>query len=84
LTSQDIEEQKNFCSYLTIILDSIIYWQAKEISKVINECKPENSDIGLSLIEHVSPIGWDNVIVKYMQILQSTPNALNTASTGSE
>ena len=42
---------------------SIIYWQAKEINRVIQECNPEAAGIDLSLLEHVSPIGWDNIIL---------------------
>jgi hypothetical protein len=41
----------------------IIYWQAKEISRVILECDPEGVGIDLSLLEHISPIGWDNVLL---------------------
>ena len=41
----------------------IIYWQAKEINRVILEYDPEGAGIDLSLLEHVSPIGWDNVIL---------------------
>jgi len=63
LTSRDIEEQKNSCSCLTIILASIIYWQIKEINRVINEYKPGEAGIDLALLEHVSPIAWNNVIL---------------------
>lgn len=39
------------------------YWQAKEINRVLNECDPQGSGINLSLLEHISPIEWDNVIL---------------------
>ena len=42
---------------------SIIYWQAKEINRVIQECDPAGVGIDLSLLEHVSPIGWENIIL---------------------
>ena len=35
----------------------IIYWQAKEISRVIQDCDPQEANINLNLLEHVSPIG---------------------------
>ena len=42
----------------------IIYWQAKEINRVILEADPEKNDIDLSfLLEHISPVTWDNVIL---------------------
>ncbi len=42
---------------------SIIYWQAKEISRVIQERDPQADGVDISLLEHVSPIGWENVIL---------------------
>ena len=53
----------NSCSCLTLILACIIYWQAKEISRVISQYRPEENDIDVSLLEHVSPIEWDNVVL---------------------
>jgi hypothetical protein len=41
----------------------IIYWQAKEIGRVILEGDPEAAGVDLSLLEHISPIGWENVIL---------------------
>ncbi len=63
LNSRDLQGQRNSCSCLTLILASIIYWQAKEINRVVIECDPEGNNIDLSLIEHISPITWDNVIL---------------------
>ena len=42
---------------------SVQYWQAKEIGRVISECNPEIEGIDISLLEHVSPIEWDNVLL---------------------
>ena len=57
-----------YASCMTLILASIIYWQAKEINRVVLECDPEGAGVDLSLIQHISPITWDNVILygKYM------------------
>jgi len=57
-------EDINSSSNLTIlIIAAIIYWQAKEISNVIKEHDPEAEGIDLSLLAHVSPIEWTNVIL---------------------
>ena len=53
----------NSRSCLTLILACVIYWQAKEISRVVRWCRPEEEKIDVTLLEHVSPIEWDNVIL---------------------
>src|SRR5258708_1716249 len=59
----------NTCSCLNLILACIVYWQACEISRVLRECDPLASGIALSLLEHVSPIEWDNVVLYGQYIL---------------
>ena len=63
ISARDLQEQKNTCSCLTVIMACIIYWQSKEIGRVIDECDPESSGINLSMIEHISPIEWENIIL---------------------
>jgi len=63
ITARDLQGQKNSCSCLTLIMACIIYWQAKEINRVLNECNPELAGVDVSLLEHISPIGWENVIL---------------------
>ena len=63
ISKRDWQEQRNSCNSLTLILASIIYWQAKEIHRVLNECNPEENGVDVSLIKHISPITWDNVIL---------------------
>jgi hypothetical protein len=41
---------------------AIIYWQAKEISRIVKEYNPKEG-IDLSLLAHISPIEWSNVIL---------------------
>ena len=41
----------------------IIYWQAKEISRVIQESDGGENGIDFNLLEHLSPIGWENIIL---------------------
>ena len=43
---------------------SIIYWQVKEIHRIILEGNPEEAGVDLSLLEHISPVGWDNVLLQ--------------------
>jgi hypothetical protein len=44
-------------------MSCIIYWQSKEITRVIKECNPELENINLAMIEHISPIEWENIIL---------------------
>ena len=53
----------NTCSCLTLILACIIYWQAKEIERVMDDCDPQSEGIDVRLLEHVSPIEWENVLL---------------------
>lgn len=41
----------NSCSCLHLIVACIVYWQAKEIARVVNECDPEGNGIDVSLLE---------------------------------
>ena len=65
INARELHEQMKSCSCLTLILACVIYWQAKEISRVVRRCKPEvdQDKLDLALLEHVSPIEWDNVIL---------------------
>ena len=63
ISARDLQEQKNTCSCLNLIMACIIYWQSKEIARVIEECDPNSAGINLSMIEHISPIEWGNVIL---------------------
>jgi TnpA family transposase len=63
MNTRDFQEQRNSCSCLTLILACIIYWQAKEFNRIILDCDPDGNNINLKLIEHISPITWNNVIL---------------------
>jgi TnpA family transposase len=63
LTARDLHALKNTSSCLTLIMACIIYWQAKEINRVLLEGALETATIDLSLLEHISPIGWENVLL---------------------
>src|SRR4030065_2071243 len=57
---EDINSSGN-CT--TLIMAAIIYWQAKEISRIIKEHNPEEAGIDIMLLAHISPIAWSNVIL---------------------
>lgn len=63
ISVRDLHEQKNTCSCLTLILASIIYWQATEIKRVIDQYGSELDQKCLAMLAHISPIGWDNIIL---------------------
>jgi TnpA family transposase len=63
LKGRSLEEVNSSGNCTTLIMAAIIYWQAREISKVIQEHDPEEAGIDVSLLAHVSPIGWSNVII---------------------
>ena len=69
INARELHEQMNSCSCLTLILACVIYWQAKEISRVVRWCKPEEDKIDVALLEHISPIEWDNVILYGQYVL---------------
>ena len=60
---RDFVELMKTCSCLNLILACIVYWQAKEIERIITECNPKESGIDISLLEHISPIEWENVVL---------------------
>src|SRR5208283_1275803 len=69
INARELHEQMNSCSCLTLLLACVIYWQAKEISRVLKMGIPEGEDIDISLLEHVSPIEWENVILYGQYVL---------------
>ena len=69
INARELWEQMNTCSCLNLILACIVYWQACEISRVLSECDPIANGIDLSLLEHISPIEWDNVVLYGQYIL---------------
>lgn len=59
---RDFRRQMSSASTLLLILSSIIYWQIREIERIIEEADEEElAGLHLDLLSHVSPIGWENV-----------------------
>ena len=69
INARELWEQMNTCSCLTLILACIVYWQAREISRVLSQCDPIANGMDLSMLEHVSPIEWDNIVMYGQYIL---------------
>jgi TnpA family transposase len=63
ITARDDRTQNLVCSCLTMIMACIVYWQAKELMRVISEHDPEKEGHSLKLLEHISPLGWGNIIL---------------------
>lgn len=63
LKGKTLEEITSSGNCTTLIMAAIIYWQANEISRIVKEHNPEEAGIDLSLLAHISPIEWSNVIL---------------------
>ena len=63
INAREVHGQMNSCSCLVLILASIIYWQAREITRVVRQCNPKDEGIDPQLLQHVSPIEWENVVL---------------------
>ncbi len=48
---------------MLLILTSIIYWQIREIDRILGEGGAEAEGIDLALLSHISPIAWDNIVL---------------------
>jgi TnpA family transposase len=63
LKGRGLEDVNSSGNCTTLIMAAIIYWQAKEMGRVIREHDPEEAGVDLDLLRHTSPIGWSNVII---------------------
>jgi TnpA family transposase len=69
INARELQDQMNSCTCLALIVACIVYWQAKEIARDVNDCDPEGNGIDVSLREHVSPIEWNNVVLYGLYVL---------------
>ena len=60
ISAREVYDQMNTCSCLTLILACIVYWQAREISRL---AAAPDFPFDPDLLRHVSPIEWKNVIL---------------------
>ena len=63
LDQRDFERQTGAASCLLLILAAIIHWQIREIDRVLSEAGSDADDLNFELLSHISPIGWDNVLL---------------------
>ncbi len=63
ISARDLQEQMNTCSCLTLILACIIYWQAREIERVITDEDAAADGIDAAMLEFIIPIEWENVLL---------------------
>ena len=40
-----------------------IYWQAKELNRIILESEPVKAGVDLDLLGHIKPLGWENEVL---------------------
>ena len=63
VNARDLDAQRNTCSSLTIIAGNIIYWQSKEIDRVISKYGHKLDLACLAMLVHISPISWGNILL---------------------
>ena len=60
ISAREVDDQMNACSCLTLILACIVYWQAREISRIATA---HDFPFDPELIARVSPIEWKSIIL---------------------
>ena len=60
ISAREVYDQMNACSCLTLILACIVYWQAREISRL---AAAPDFPFDPDLVRHVSPIEWKNIVL---------------------
>ena len=60
---RDFQRQINAASCLSIIVAAIVYFQIKEVERVLSEQDPASEGVDTSMLEHISPVAWDNVVL---------------------
>jgi len=63
VSARDLQQQTSTASCLTLILACIIFWQAREIGRILTQQDPQADGIDTTLLSHVSPVGWENVLL---------------------
>lgn len=58
----DADSQRYSANCLTLILAAIVYWQTKEMSRVIAKYESQ-FDFDPEILGHISPIQWDNILM---------------------
>ncbi|OZC01482.1 Tn3 family transposase [Rubricoccus marinus] len=58
---RDFRRLSSTASCLTLVLASIIYWQIREIERVVAEAADDPDAPDFEMLRHVSPVQWENV-----------------------
>ena len=58
---RDFRRQASTASCLTLVLASIVYWQVREIERVVGEAADDPDAPDFEMLRHVSPVQWENV-----------------------
>jgi hypothetical protein len=61
--SSAFREEASGCGCLTLILACVIWWQTHQIDRALREGDPLGQGVEPSLLEHLSPIEWDNILL---------------------
>jgi hypothetical protein len=61
--ARDLQQQMSTARCLVLTLAAIVYWQITEIDRVLRTWNPHEEDLDPSLLTHISPIEWDNVLL---------------------
>ncbi len=59
---RDFRRQMSTASCLLLIMAAIVYWQIREIERILSEIGPDD-DVPVDLLNHISPISWENVVL---------------------
>ena len=63
LKGKTLEEITSSGNCTTLIMAAIIYWQILEIDAVLCHWDLAEDGINPALLPHISPIGWDNIVL---------------------
>ncbi len=57
------QQQMSTARCLILLLACIVYWQAKNIGRILFEQDSEEHGLDLSLLSHISPIEWEDILL---------------------
>ena len=63
ITAREPKGQIISCDCLTLIMACVIYWQAKELDRLTSSAEFVAMGFDLNLVKHISPVGWNNVVL---------------------
>ena len=61
-TTSDFEEIMNKASYLSLVSNSILYWNSVKIEKIIDQLKSQNEEINDEVLVHISLLPYKHVL----------------------